>query len=136
MTTVLRPTLTAFTLALILGAPSCARVRAPVEPREDPHAWPQINLADRDLQRRMAVRKPQVSQDQAGLLYVTVPVRNTTSKQYAIDYRAIFYDRNHEPIQETTWFTEQMTPHTQQTITVNTTSNRVDDFQIDIRPAK
>ena len=136
MTTVPRPTFTALTLALALAVPACTHVRAPVEPREDPHTWPQINVADRELQGRIAVRKPMVSQDEAGLMYVTLPVRNTTSKQFPIDYRATFFDRNRVPIQETTWFTATMTPHTQQTITVNSMSNRVDDFQIDIRPAK
>ena len=73
---------------------------------------------------------------EAGLLFVTVPVRNTTRRQMTVEYRATFFDRNRVPIQETTWFPRTMTPHTQQTFTVNSTSPRADDFQIDIREAK
>jgi hypothetical protein len=135
--TALRTMTTGLTLALALAAGACTpRVRGPVEPREDVSNWPQINLADRELQRRIAVRAPIVSTDEAGLLYVTIPVRNTTSRQFSIDYRATFFDRNRVPVQETTWFTTSLTPHTQQTISVNSTGTHADDFQIDIRPAK
>ena len=122
--------------AVTAAAASAPKVRGPVEPREDPHNIPQINLASRELQGRIAVRAPQVTQDEAGLLYVTLPVRNTTARQLTIEYRATFFDRNKVPIQETTWFPRTLTPHTQQTFTFNSSSNRADDFQIDIREAK
>ena len=123
--------------ALALAAGACSpRVRGPVEPREDTAGWPQIHLASRELQDRIAVRRPVVTQDEAGLLFVTVPVRNTTRRQMTVEYRATFFDRNRVPIQETTWFPRTLTPHTQQTFTVNSTSPRADDFQIDIRQAK
>jgi type IV secretory pathway VirD2 relaxase len=137
MTTALRTTLNALTLGLALAAAACTpRVRGPVEPREDTSGSPQINLTDRELQDRLAVRAPIVSQDEAGLLHVTVPVRNTTSRQMTVQYRVTFFDRNRSPIQETTWFDRTMSPHTQQTITFNSTSPRADDFQVDVRPAK
>ena len=137
----LRTVLKAMTLSIAVAAAAVAagacspRVRGPVEPREDTAAWPQIHLASRELQDRIAVRQPVVTQDEAGLLYVTVPVRNTTRRPMTIEYRVTFFDRNRVPIQETTWFPRTMTPHTQQTITVNSTSTRADDFQIDIRQA-
>jgi hypothetical protein len=136
MTTKLTTNLKLAVLALALSAAGCVKVRPPVEPREDPAGWPQIMLSSRELQDRIAVRKPMVSQDEAGLLYVTVPVRNTTARQITIEYQAVFFDRDHLPIQETTWFPKTMTAHTQQTFTLNSTSNRADDFQINIRPAK
>ena len=133
----LRTVLKGLTLAAALSAAACTpRVRAPVEPREDTAGSPQIMLASRELQDRIAVRRPIVSQDEAGLLFVTVPVRNTTRRQMTIEYRATFFDRNRVPIQETTWFPRTLTAHTQQTFTINSTSPQADDFQIDIRQAK
>ena len=136
MPRVLTMKLTQVALGLALTTAGCVKVRPPVEPREDPAGWPQIMLASRELQDRIAVRKPMVSQDQAGLMFVTVPIRNTTARQITIEYQAVFFDRDHLPIQETTWFPVTMTPHTQKTFTVNCTSPRADDFQINIRPAK
>ena len=125
------------TLTVALSAAACTpRVRPPVEPREDTAGSPQIMLTDRELQDRIAVRAPIVTQDEAGLLYVTVPVRNTTRRQMTIEYRVTFFDRNRVPIHETTWFPRTLPGHTQETITVNSTTPRADDFQIDIRPAK
>ena len=137
MSSALRTTLKGITIALAVTAGACTpKVRGPVEPREDTAGSPQIMLASRELQDRIAVRAPVVSQDEAGLLFVTVPVRNTTSRQMTIEYRATFFDRNRVPIQETTWFPRTLTAHTQQSFTVNSTSPQADDFQIDIRQAK
>jgi uncharacterized protein YcfL len=128
---------TIVTLLALLALAGCApRVRGPIEPREDLSPWPQIMLADRDLARRIAVRRPIVERDPAGLLFVTVPVRSTTRHQITIEYRSTFYDHNHTPIFQSTWFPVTMTPFTQQTIGANSTSNRAEDFQIDIRAAQ
>jgi len=123
------------TLVLISFA-GCTPVRAPITPREDPADWPQIQIADRELQRRIAVRRPIVERDPAGLLFITVPVRSTTERQMTIEYRSTFYDRNGVPIFQSTWFPVVMTPFTQQTFRINSTNDRAEDFQIDIRPAK
>ena len=124
------------TLALLPLAGCAPRVRGPIEPREDLSPWPQIMLAERDLARRIAVRQPVVERDPAGLLFVTVPIRSTTQRQMTIEYRSTFYDRNHTPIFQSTWFPRTLTAFTQDTIQANSTSNRADDFQIDIREAK
>ena len=137
MSKAIRTTLKGLTLALAVSSAACTpRVRAPVEPREDTAGSPQIMLTDRELQDRIAVRPPIVTQDEAGLLYVTVPVRNTSRRQMTIEYRVTFFDRNRVPIHETTWFPRTLPGHTQETISVNSTTPRADDFQIDIRPAK
>lgn len=125
------------TILLALSAAACTpRVRAPVEPREDTAGTPQISLTSRKLQDRIAVSRPIVTQDEAGLLYVTVPVRNTSRRQMTIEYRVTFFDRNRVPINHTTWFPKTLPGHTPETITVNSTSNGADDFQVDIRFAK
>ena len=137
MSTALRTSLRTLTMVLAVSAAACTpRVRGPVEPREDTAGSPQIMLNSRELQDRIAVRAPVVSKDEAGLLFVTVPIRNTTRRLMTVEYRATFFDRNRVPIQETTWFPRTLTAHTQQSFTVNSTSPQADDFQIDIRQAK
>ena len=137
MTTRLLTMLKGTTLLLALSAAACTpRVRGPVEPREDTAGTPQITLTSRELQDRIAVSRPVVTQDEAGLLYVTVPVRNTSRRQMTIEYRVTFFDQNRVPINQTTWFPKTLPGHTPETITVNSTSNRADDFQVDIRFAK
>ena len=131
--TVRRLILTGLALLALAG---CTRVQAPIEPREDPPPWPQIMLADRDLARRVVVRQPVVERDRAGLLFITVPVRSNTERQMTLEYRSTFYDHNHTPIFQSTWFPKTMTPFTQDTIQVSSTTNRAEDFQIDIREAK
>ena len=93
-------------------------------------------LDNRDLARRIAVRQPVVERDPSGLLFVTVPIRSTTRHPMTIEYRSTFYDRNHTPIFQSTWFPRTLTPLTQETIQANSTSNRAEDFQIDIREAR
>jgi uncharacterized protein YcfL len=125
------------TLLALLPLAGCApRMAGPVEPREDIYPWPQIMLADTDLPRQIAVRQPVVERDPAGLLFITVPVRSTTRHEITIEYRSTFYDHNHVPIFQSTWFPITMTPFTQTTLSANSTSNRAEDFQIDIRRAK
>jgi uncharacterized protein YcfL len=128
---------TILTLLTLLALAGCTpHMRGPIEPREDQYPWPQIMLADTDLPRQIAVRKPVVERDPAGLLFVTVPVRSTTRHEITIEYRSTFYDRNRTPIFPSTWLPVTMTPFTQTTISANSTSNRAEDFQIDIRRAK
>ena len=120
----------------LLPTAGCRDTRGPIEPREDLHPWPQIMLSDRDLASKLAVRQPVVERDQAGLLYVTLPVRSRTRHEFTIEYRATYYDRNHVPIFQSTWFPKTMTPFTQDTVQTNSLSDRAVDFQIDIRPAQ
>ena len=132
----LRSTLVALALAALSALAGCAKVRPPVEPREDVHPWPQIQLDDRELAGKIAVRQPLVQRDSAGLLFVTVPVRSTTRHQITIEYQSVFYDRDHAPIFESTWFPTTRTPVTQTPTAANSTSNRAEDFQINIRQAR
>jgi len=137
MSNAFRTVMKVLAVALTFPLAGCQQpIPGPIEPREDPAGWPQIQIADRDLRNRIVVRRPQIMQDEAGLMFVTVPVRSTTERQLTIEYRATFFDRNHEVIQETTWFPKTLPPFTQETLTLNSTSPRADDFQFDIRPAK
>lgn len=111
--------------------------KGPIQAREDASEWPQISFTDENLRNKTAVRQPIVSRDEAGnLLHVTVPIRSTSNRQILMEYRASFYDPNGAPISQTTWFPKTLNPNTQDTITVNSTSPRAADFQIDFRYGK
>src|SRR5688572_20316558 len=111
-------------------------VKAPIHARQDPYVPRQIHLASEDLRTHTAFSSPVLSRDDAGLLFVEVPVRAATDLQLYIDYRVSFYDRNGQQIYQTTWMTKTLTPNTPDRLTANATTARAADFQMDIRYAK
>lgn len=123
----------------LLSVAGCNNVRPPVEVREDPYGGNQIQIADERLQRALAFGTPRLSRDDAGnLLYVTVPVRNTTSNAIAVEYRVSFVDANGQPLpgSPTTWFPKQLPANVFEQVTVNSVSPRAADFQVDFRYAR
>lgn len=117
-------------LVLIAG---CGRVPAPNYGRGDPHDRAQIHFATKDLQNKTAVGDVAFSRDQSGLLFATVPVRSTTDKTLYVEYRATFFDRNGQVLNSTTWLRKDLAPNTPDQISVNSTSQRAEDAQIDFR---
>ena len=121
------------TLALAAG---CG-VKAPLEGRNDPFEPSQIHFAQSSLKKRTAVRAPSVSRDENGqILFVTVPIRSTTNQQLYVDYRVTWFDRNGQRLSETGWATKTLAPNTPDEITVNSTTPRAADFQVDFRWAQ
>lgn len=121
-------------LALILSA--CNRVPPPIEGREDPHGRRQIMFDSDEMRDNTSVGRPQPSRDEAGILYVTVPITATTRRPLDVEYRATFYDGNGATTSQTTWFRKRLTPRVSDSISVNSTSPRATDFQIDFRKAR
>ena len=111
-------------------------VKPPIAARQDPYQREQIHIAQIDLRRHTAVDAPILIRDDAGLLFVTVPVRAATDLKLYIDYRITFFDRTGQPINQTTWFHKTLTPNTPDQITFNSTSSRAVDFQMDLRYAE
>lgn len=137
-------TLTKLASLMILGlflAPlgGCTEgVRAPIEPRMDPYTPAQVHIADPQLRRDTAVGTPVVTRDEAGgLVFVTVPVRSAINKTIYVDYYVTFFDRNGQPIGGKLGpFTKVLQPNTPDSVTVNSTSPRAADFQVDFRYAR
>jgi uncharacterized protein YcfL len=111
----------------------CA-VNPPIEARQDPYTRQQIHLTSDDLRWHTAVDTPQVWRDDAGLLFITVPIRSTSNQQLNIDYRVTFFDRQGRPLGEPTgWLSKVLAANVPDQITVNSTTPLAQDFQIDLR---
>lgn len=127
----------ATTLLVLVAMAGCRSINPPIEGRAEPYGLPQITFASEGLRQSTAVTPPAVQRDDAGnLLFVTVPIRNTTSKAYTIDYKTTFLDRNGGYLSETGWLSLPLEANSPATIQVNSTSARAADFQIAIRRAK
>jgi uncharacterized protein YcfL len=122
------------TLALALAA--CNPVPPPVEGREDPYGRRQIMFDSPELQNNTSVGAPQPTRDENGILHVAVPITATTSKPLNVEYRGTFYDGAGGVVNQTTWFRKRLTPRTTDSVSLNSTSPRAADFQIDFREAR
>ncbi len=101
--------------------------------RADPYIPAQVHIASNDLRRHTAVGAPQVSRDDAGLLFVTLPIQAASDQKLYVDYRVSFFDRNGSPLNQTAWVQKTLTPNVPDQITVNSSSPRAADFQMDLR---
>jgi uncharacterized protein YcfL len=134
----IRPALAVIALSLLtLTGCGGSGVNPTLEGRQDPYASGQIMFADTTLRQNTAVQAPRVARgEHGGILHVTVPIRNTSSKQLIVDYRATWFDRNGSLLNQTTWSTKTLTPKVPDQVTINSMGPQAADFQIDFRRAK
>jgi uncharacterized protein YcfL len=111
-------------------------VRPPIEGRMDPYSSKQIHFDSNSLKHETAVGEPAVARDENGYVYVTVPIRSETNKELHVDYRVTWFDENHQRLNQTGWFTKDLSPKVPDQIMVNSMSPRAADFQVDFRWAK
>jgi hypothetical protein len=125
-------------LALPILSIGCAdTVKEPILARQDPYQREQVHIASMDLRRHTAIEAPIMTRDDAGILFVTVPIRATTNRELYVDYRVTFFDRNGQPVYpQTSWLSKTLAPNVPDQITFNSTTNRVTDFQMDLRYSK
>jgi len=122
------------TLALLVTLIGCNNsVRAPKVGRDDPYEAQQMHFASEELRHDTAVGKPIVSRDLAGLLFVSVPVRSAIDKTLYVDYRVTFYDQTGQEVGKTSWSHMTLESNVPQRVTVNSTTTRATDFQMDFR---
>ena len=76
-----RPLLPASILVLVLVLAGCSRTKAPYDVTADPYLPTQVQIADKSLANRLAFQPPRAARDDAGLLYITVPVRAATNRR-------------------------------------------------------
>ena len=120
-----------FSIVPFLGG---CEVNPPIEARQDPYPRQQVHLTSKDLRWHTAVDTPQVWRDDAGLLFITLPIRSTTNQQLYIDYRVTFFDGQGRPIGEPSgWLSKTLAPNVPDQITVNSTTPLAKDFQVDLR---
>ena len=127
----------ALLVPLVLVFVGCNTVRPPIEGRADPYVPAQIHFTEDRLKNDTAVGTPIVGRDQAGLLFVTIPIRSTVNNMLHVDYRVTFLDANGVPVGPTLgWFTKTLQANTPDQVTVNSTTPRAADFQVDFRYAR
>ena len=124
-------------LPLVAAIYGC-NTQPPIDARQEVYAPKQIQLADEDLRLNTRFEKPRVTRDPAGLLFVTVPMRATINETLYVQYRATWLDDNGQPLpgSPTTWFDKTLNPRVFESITINSTSPRAEDFVIDVRYAR
>ena len=125
-------------LALLAG---CSNEVSPYrEGRAERYAPPQVQITGlnaEDLRQSTAIDRPSTSRDPSNLLFVTVPIRNTSDQVLRIQYRYNFLDEQGRPLPENiAWNRKTLTPGSSERITFNSTSPRAADFQLDLRYAQ
>ncbi len=119
-----------------LSLAGCA-VNAPIQPRMDPYTPAQIHMDSDQLRGDTAVGTPSVHRDDAGILFVTVPIRSAIDKTLYVDCYVTWFDHNGQPIGDRIGpKTITLDPNTPGSVTFNSTTPRAADFQVDFRYAR
>ncbi len=112
-------------------------VKKPFEGRYDPYPPGQISFSNKILEDNPAVGTPGATRDDVGnILFVTIPLRSTTNPELYVDYRATFFDKNGQVINQSGWFTKTLTPNVPDSFVIKSGSPLAADFHVDFRPAK
>jgi hypothetical protein len=90
-------------VGLLVAAGCNHEIQQPIQPRQDVNYNGQIFLDGTEIRNDIAASQPIVTRDQAGLLHVTVPVRSVINRNLHTEWRAIFYNRDHQEIDRTPW---------------------------------
>ena len=111
-------------------------VRDPIQPRQDTYRTgnpAQVFFDSTDLRNDTAADTPSVFRDPNGLLHVTVPVRSVINKQLYVEYRVIFFDRDHQEIDRSPWRDKTLPANVPETVTATSTTPKAESFQVHMR---
>jgi len=123
---------------LVVAAAGCSHEVTPYrEARAERYSPPQVQITGldaEDLRLSTAIDRPITSRDQANLLFVTVPLRNTSGTVLHVQYRYNCVDDQGRPLPENiAWNRKTLEPGATERITFNSTSAKAADFQMDLR---
>ena len=118
----------------IMTLGGCNTVNPPLEPRQDPYDQPRIVYTDPWLRLHTAMDAPDVRRDDAGLLFVVATIRNTTNDKFDIRWRVTFFDNSGALLYHTDWQRQTLEPNIAQYIRFNSTTNRAQEYQLDLAP--
>jgi hypothetical protein len=126
---------------VVAVAAGCAQNPPPYrEGHAEHYAPPQVQISGlhaEDLQFSTVIDRPQTWRDPSNLLYVLVPVRNTTEKVLHVQYQYNFLDAQGAPVGENiAWHAKTLEPGMTERIGFNSTSPRAADFQLNLRYAR
>jgi hypothetical protein len=130
--------LLALTSPVLFVACGCSNnyVREPIEPRQDVyHAddRAQLFFDSTNLRNDTAADTPSVFRDQNGLLHVTVPIRSVINKQLYVEFRVIFFDRDHHEIDRSPWRDKTLPANLPESVSITSTTPRAESFQVHFR---
>ena len=119
----------------------CAQNPPPYrEGRSERYSPPQVQmtgLGAEDLQYSTVVDRPQTWRDSSNILYVVVPLRNTSEKVLHVQYQYNFLDAQGAPLPENiAWNRKTLEPGATERIKFNSTTPRAADFQLNLRYAR
>jgi uncharacterized protein YcfL len=125
-------------VGLLVAASGCSNeVPGYREGRAERYSPPQVQITGldaEDLRLSTAIDRPNTYRDAANLLFVTVPLRNTSDKVLHVQYRYNFVDDQGRPLPENiAWNRKTLEPGSTERITFNSTSAKAADFQMDLR---
>lgn len=96
--------------------------------------WPAPHSAtkcSKDLRAKTRVGDARRVRDENGLLYVSVPVRNTSDLQLYVAYRVTFFDQNQSELSVYRG-TLTLPPNAIREAKANSTSSRAESFQMEL----
>lgn len=111
-------------------------VRDPIQPRQDTYRTgnpAQVFFDSTNLRNDTAADTPQVYRDQNGLLHVTVPVRSVINKQLYVEYRVIFFDRDHQEVDRSPWKDKTLPANLPESVSATSTTPKAETFQVHMR---
>jgi uncharacterized protein YcfL len=124
-------------MALLAG---CSDVPPYHEGRSEIYTPPQVQITGLDaenLRWSTVVDRPMTHRDESNLLFVTVPVRNTTWIALHVQYRYNFLDDQGRPLAPNiAWNRKTLEPGATERITFNSTTPQAAYFQLEIRYAR
>jgi uncharacterized protein YcfL len=110
------------------------------EGRAERYSPPQVQITGigaEDLQFSTVIDRPQTWRDPSNILYVVLPVRNTSEKVLHVQYQYNFLDAQGAPLPENiAWNRKTLEPGATERIKFNSTSPRAADFQLNLRYAR
>jgi uncharacterized protein YcfL len=120
-------------LLLTTAALTGCGVPKPIEGRNDPYDRQQVMFTDEKLKKQTAVGQATVTRDPSGLLFITVPIRNTYKKKIDIQYRVTWFNETGQVINQGAWISKQLQPNVPDQIMANSTTYTADEFQVDVK---
>ena len=127
-TTVRSVLLMGIAAAMLAGCQS----EAPLAARAEKYDYPWLMVGSQDLRANTMVNDARRTRDEAGLLYISVPIRNTSDLQLYIDYRVTFYDKNQMPLPQEYRKTLTIPARGMREATANSTSPKAESFQMEL----
>ncbi|MDB5297601.1 MAG: hypothetical protein JWO31_3584 [Phycisphaerales bacterium] len=121
----------ALSAALAVAGLSGCQQEAPVTGRAETYDYPWLTVGSTDLRANTRVGDAKRTRDESGILYVSVPVRNTSDKQLYVDYRVTFVDRDGRQLSEYR-NTSAIPPFSIRDLQANSTSRQADAFRVEL----